>query len=361
MLEGIRNLRNLFLLYEELEEFQEQKIAMGKYPLVPVEKLPLNPQEAYAFSRVDGFSTLSQLEKISRMEKDPFSKLMLALLCLGVVEAERQKVLEFVNRFDKPEKLTSEALPTIALAHLTKQQTQDREKVIKKYLEIQSKTYWEFLEVGSKFTSEELRSTFIKLNKKFHPDTCNAEHLQDLRSHLNQIISHLNLAFNTLNDPNTRRTYIQKTNQKEPLDQHNLMNKEDRLKLAEETYKMGRRFMLQEELFNAYRYLEQAQRLSPNDSRILFDLAMVEMRNPKWQAKARAHLLKVIELAPTHGKAHFALAQIYMESNAKSQAVNHLKQAAEYDPANEEIFVLLEQLTQQGKGSFLDLFGKKKT
>lgn len=99
------------------------------------------------------------------MEKDPFSKLMLALLCLGVVEAERQKVLEFVNRFDKPEKLTSEALPTIALAHLTKQQTQDREKVIKKYLEIQSKTYWEFLEVGSKFTSEELRSTFIKLNK----------------------------------------------------------------------------------------------------------------------------------------------------------------------------------------------------
>lgn len=170
----------------------------------------------------------------------------------------------------------------------------------------------------------------------------------------------MNLAFNTLNDPNTRRTYIQKTNQKEPLDQHNLMNKEDRLKLAEETYKMGRRFMLQEELFNAYRYLEQAQRLSPNDSRILFDLAMVEMRNPKWQAKARAHLLKVIELAPTHGKAHFALAQIYMESNAKSQAVNHLKQAAEYDPANEEIFCAARTADSTGQRQFPGPFRKEK-
>jgi tetratricopeptide (TPR) repeat protein len=362
VVQGMRQMRNLFLVYEELEPFQDQKISMGKDPVVPLQTLPLQPDEAYAFSRVDGLSTLSQLHQISRMEKDAFHRLMLCLLCLRVLEGEREKKVEYVNRFEKPEQLISEQLPTIALAHLNRQQTADREKIISKYVEIRGKNLWEFLELSAKFSGEELRGAFLRHNKTFHPDICNADHLQDLRSHLNQIISHLNLAFNTLVDPGKRRDYIQELNKAgKGEEEHAGLSGQERLKLAEETFKMGKKFFMQEELFNAYRYLDQACKLCPEEPRYLFELALVELRNPKWAAKARAHLMKVVERAPTHGKAHFELGKLYLANNAKSQALVHFKNAAEYDPANNEAFELLEQLSNQGKGSLLDKLGRKKS
>lgn len=126
-----------------------------------------------------------------------------------------------------------------------------------------------------------------------------------------------------------------------------------------EVHAMGKRYLNQEELFNAFRYLEQAVKLCPDDPKYLFDLARVELRNPKWVSKARTRLVKVLELQPTNGKAHFELAKVYIDMEASNQAINHLKQAAEYDPANHEVFELLDKITKGGKGSFLDRFKKK--
>ncbi len=358
LIEGIRSIRNLILLDNELSRFANEPIKFNPNPTIPMRDLPLTPDEGYALSRVDGHSSFESLLPITRMKEDEFRRLMYAMFCLNVVSAQTERP-QLVNRFDHFGQDELEPPKVGIHKDLTSAQGKEREVIIKKYLEMKNENLWNFLEVPPKCTTKELRESFLKHNKIYHPDLCNAEHLKDLRPYLNKILSHVNYAFNVLNDPTKREEYMNSVHSVQDF-QPSLSSKE-RAEMALEPYKMAIKYVHEEDFFNAHRYLEQAVRLAPDEPRYLIELGKIEMRNPNWASKARAHLNKAIELDATNARAHYLIARLYAEQGHKPPAINHLKQALEFDPMNDEAADLLSSLRDENKVSFMDRLRGKKT
>lgn len=359
LLDGIRSIRNLILLDDELARFKGEPIRFSETPTIAIQKLPLTPEEGYALSRIDGHTTIEQLIPIVRMGEDSFRRLMYAMFCLNVVSAETERPL-LINRFDQVDTAPLETPKVKTHENLTREQSQDREVIVKKYLEIKNENFWNFMEVSPKCNAKELREAFLKHNKTYHPDLCNQQHLADLKPYLNKIVSHVNLAFNTLNDPNKRETYMQSVHQGVP-DHQPTLSVQERAQLAVEPYKMAVKYIHEEDFFNAHRYLEQAVRLAPEEAKYLIELGKVEMRNPNWLNKAKSRLTKAVELAPSNPNAHFYLAKLLIEQGRSKLAIAHLKQTVEFDPMNDQAEELLASLQSDDKVSFMDRLRGKKT
>ncbi|MCB1045256.1 MAG: DnaJ domain-containing protein [Acidobacteria bacterium] len=352
IISGIRAIRNLILLDDEMNRFKDEPIRFNEKPTIPLQQLPLKPEEAYALSRIDGFSSIDKLMPITRMDEDDFRRIMYAMFCLNVVSAKTERP-QLVNRFDHFEEEELKDPDIVYKGNLTRDQAKERESIVRKYLEIKNENLWNFMEVSPKATPKELKEAFLKHNKSFHPDLINQPYLMDLKPYVNKILSHVNYAFNILNDPNKRESYLKSLNQL-PEHAQPTLSANDRAQLAIEPYKMAVKYIHEEDFFNAHRYLEQAVRLAPNEARYLVELARIEMRNPNWLSKAKVHLNKALELDATNAKAHHLLGGLYAEQGHKPPAIQHLKQALEYDPMNDQARELLESLRTEEKVSFID-------
>lgn len=349
ILKGARTMRNLILLHDEMERFLEQPIVFCRNPIAPLQDLPLEPKEAYAVSRVDGMMDLDQLGRISKLDEEHFRRLMFAMFCLRVVQLKPVEE-DLVNRFDALQQEQEDAPHLMSLGRFAPREMEERKKIIKKYAEVKTETLWNFLEVPMRHTKEELKSAFIKLNKSFHPDIYRQPHLRDLRNYLNRIISHLNLAYNVLSDPQKARDY-QESQRALMASKDISFTSEERRKLAEEPYKLGRRFLAQEDLFNAHRYLEQAVKLNPDEPRYWVDLGQLEMRNPKWNSKAKASFQRALQLNPTMADAHFGLAKLSLAAEDQNGCVARLRQVLDFDPTHEAAAELLESLSREQTSS----------
>lgn len=352
VLNGTRAMRNLILLHNEMEKYLDERLAMAEDPVVPVEKLPITPEEAFALSRVDGVMTTEQLSRISPLDQDTFYRFIYALLCLNILAPVRQQQM-LANRLETMQQAGEQPpLPATSGAQYTREQASDREAIVKKYVSIKKDTYWTYLGVPMRADNKTLKEAYLKLNKRFHPDVALRSHLADLAPYLNAIISHLNHTYHVMSDPKLRQQYVDEMNQAtaKPSDG---MSPQERQKAGAEAFALGMRYLNQEDLFNAHRYFEQAVRLCPHDPKYALEFGKLQMRNPNWQGKAKATFSRILEKHPNHAKTHYAMAKLLISQGFDQLAGNHLRQAVDLDPANDEAQVLLDSLIQEKKSNSL--------
>jgi hypothetical protein len=357
IMNGLRSMKNLILVHDEIQRIENRPLVQGQDPLFPLDKLPLTQNEAFLYSRLDGIS-VNDLINVTNLPREMVYHFLYAGLCLEFVSVREGSKSISLNRFDTAfQRQASEEVPTMEIADLTPDQKAVRKKILNKFSQISVGDFWEFLGLKRGSLTEDVRKKYHQLSQEFHPDLFQESYLVDLVPYLNQLISYLNLCYNTLSDPDALKAYNEKIAKEKHEKRLSLAEKQ---KAAESLYKRGQYFFIEEDYFNAHRHFELALQYFPKKARYWCAKGKTEMQNPQWLDRARASLKEAIKLDVFFDEPHLLMAKLHIKQGNKDEAIASLQKALEINPMNEEAMDMEEDLTKVGTKGFLSKFRQTK-
>lgn len=204
--EGLRRLDNIDMIKSWLGDFT-CKLTTTNDPWMLYRVLNLQPKEAFIVSRLDSMMSVEEILSLGGLPEAETLKTICGLLATGI--------LQWANEDNKSSR------PDIAIANVLVGQTS-----LPNVLDIQTATefcyeietliknldklsYYEILGVTPEATEEEIRTKYIQLAKKFHPDRHAqlANYKLNFSLELEKIFKRLIEAYSTLNNRKTRATY----------------------------------------------------------------------------------------------------------------------------------------------------------
>ncbi|PIE01828.1 MAG: hypothetical protein CSA81_09975 [Acidobacteria bacterium] len=358
VLNGIRSMKNLFLVDDEISRIGDNPLAQGKNPVFPFDKLPLTQNEAYLYSRLDGRLKVNDLMKIVGLPREVVYKFIYAGMCLEFISVVQGSKVVAMNRFtrafNRDESTTPESLD---LENLTPEELEVRKKIQNKSAQISVMDCWQFLEVKEGESQEGIKKNYIRLTQEYHPDLFQEAYVADLIPNLNKIISYLNHSYNTLTNPQSIEAYRQRLESRKEADKVSLEQKQ---KAAEQLYNKGQHYLLSDDLFNAHRHFELALKYFPKTARYWCAKGQTELHNPKWEEKAIASLKEAIQLDSYYAEPHLHLAQIYLKQGRPEKALAEVNKLLDINPVHEDGLEMQEKLGQTANKGFLKRLTKKK-
>ncbi len=116
----------------------------------------------------------------------------------------------------EPETAVEEPQPVTEPAKEDGVSLETRKKIEEKHSSLKKSNYYEILEVEKNATADDIRKSFFRMAKAFHPDRLPANSDMELKKKLEVIFAKTNEAHNVLADPDLRAEYEKASIQKEP-------------------------------------------------------------------------------------------------------------------------------------------------
>ena len=284
------------------------------------QQLRLTPQEGYLLSRVDGTSTVTQLQRLAPMPPDEYVRALAALSVTGLLEIRPTSAVKPLARAEVESPAEAEPEAEEALQYSAQEQREYAE-VIKLAAEIRHHDYYKRLGLSPGATQDQLHSRYLEFVKLYHPDRAREKHLTSLRNELAEIYSALQEAYETLGH-SERRTRYEKT----LATSHNVdtFQAEERRRSArgevvDANVNRARELLRAGDVGMAVQLLDQAARLNPTAETLLL-LARAEFKNPMWSQRALDHLKHAVALAPEFTEAWLELANFWATRNQEATA-----------------------------------------
>ena len=308
------------------------------------QQLRLTPQEGYLLSRVDGTSTVAQLQRLAPMPPVEYIRALAALAVTGLLEIRPASAVKplapaEVDRPAEPEPEAEEALQYSA------QEQREYAEVIKLAAEIRHRDYYRRLGLSPGATQDQIHSRYLEFVKLYHPDRAREPHLTSLRNELGEIYSALQEAYETLGH-GERRTRYEKT----LATTHNVdtfqaeeRRRSARTEVVDANVNRARELLRAGDVGMAVQLLDQAARLNPTAETLLL-LARAEFKNPMWSQRALDHLKHSVALAPEYTDAWLELANFWATRNQEDRQRQCLERILEFEPANEDVRAALSSL-----------------
>ncbi len=198
--------------------------------------------------------------------------------------------------------------------------------------------YYQLLEVKRDSTVDEIRNSYYKLSRNFHPDRVAGTNLEWLKETLEEIFMHLNEAFSTLTNKKKRAEYDQ---QLEDPEAQKLKEKANLAAQAEILYAKGKILLKTRKFDQAEEQLKWACQLMPEVGDYQIALAWAIYNNPKYQPEEKKKkALHHLKLAEKYGGEpdpfHYYAALIYKGENQLEKAKEHLVKLLEKNPEHSE-------------------------
>jgi len=355
---GIRSMKNLILVNDEVSRIGDKPLAQGNDPLYKIDKLPLTQNEAFLYSRIDGRMSLHNLLKITDLPREIVYRFIYAGLCLEFIAVVEGAKTISMNRFDRAFKQESpEGLSPLAVDELTREEKEQRKLIQRKQAQISLSDYWQFLEVKESASDKKIKENYDRLCQEFHPGLFQKSYLADLSPYLNQIISYLNISYNTLSNPAALEQYIKMKDQEKEEERVSLNEKQE---IAEKLYNKGEYYYLNDDFFNAHRHFELALRYFPKKARFWCAKGKTELENPKWLKRAKESLTKAIKMDAFFADPHLYLAKIHLLEGENEKAKSEIAKLLEISPVHEAGLEMEEELKGSATKGFLSKFNLKK-
>jgi tetratricopeptide (TPR) repeat protein len=155
-------------------------------PLLRFQRVRLTPIEGFVMSRLDGTITAAEVVRTMGLPEEEVEGALLALLICGMVD--------FADRKGEGEQRSSAQFL--------------RQEVIDLYRSLNDKNHFELLGVPEDAQDMQIESAYLRLAKRYHPDTHHEPGLEDLADKLESIFYRLTEAFETLEDAPARLKYL---------------------------------------------------------------------------------------------------------------------------------------------------------
>jgi curved DNA-binding protein CbpA len=222
--------------------------------------------------------------------------------------------------------------------------------------------YYQLLGVSGLATPSQLRASYHRLARRFHPDLhmARGESMAPLR----KVMEELALAYKTLSDEKLRRDYDRRLSE---LGGFTLGHrKTEEQKSAEECFERARECLRARNYPGSIGWLRKCVSLAPDSSRYHALLARTLAAVPQYRDEAIEHFEKSIELDPLNTLACLQLAELFTEMELGERARPLYRKVLEIDPENSKAGEGLRGLDLQenkrnkrGPGGMARLFQRK--
>ena len=280
-----------------------------------IEELKLDSRELRVFRSIDGTSTYGDLLSGAREKAGSVVRCVYLITELGyVVFGEQQGGSE--------------------------EQDSEVQELLDVYDTFKTKNYYEILGVNSKSTDQQVRDSYMKLAKKFHPDTVSHSSSEKVIETNNNIFVLIQDAFEQVDTKEKRSNY-------DTMLKAGVSTKADEQKLvqsileAENLFTKAQTYVRTHQVNMAIETIEQAIKLKPNDPEFEIHLIYYKFLTQKENKKAAAQtainaIERQLRKQPKMASAHLFLGRLHKLNDDLKKSIEHLEKVLSFDPNNLE-------------------------
>jgi curved DNA-binding protein CbpA len=352
--EGIRGMQH----HPDLETFLAKKTPAPKsidfY-------LRLNEGERGLYEKIKGEAAAEELLTSSGLNPEFFWKSLYLLYCLDLVDFKPEKEKE-----GPPPAKKEESEPAKKEESEPEAKEEDKlAQVFDLHDNLESLNYYQILEVTDGASPEDIKKSYFRLARKFHPDLFSRELPSETIQKIDLVFDHITKAYHTLSDEKRKGEYDKQLSTPQGDDRKN------QAKEAEKRFRQGKTLFNQGRYEEALVFLEQSVRQSQDKARYFMLLAMTQSKLHIYRQEAEKNFIRATRLEPWNAEAFVGLGVLYKKEGLHVKAKKQFERALQIDPDHK---IAKKELTGEKKPggkislkdmSFKDLlksdvFGKKK-
>lgn len=328
--DGVKCNAPIKYLEEKFLQEKDKYIALTENFAVYKENFPFSDQELRFLSFLSENPQLTQLlEKTELSLLDALKILEILTLC---------GMIKFVADHETAKHLSESANPKII---------QLKEAILKDYSRTENKNYYEILEVGRDASLEEIKKSYLRLVKSYHPDKF--AHLplgKDIIQKVSLIFQRIQMAYDTLSDPQTRASYDEALNAP---DLKEMIDQTEAIVNAEIAFKKGEILLKRRKYNEAEKYFREAVTLNDKEPEYLLALAISLLYQKKnnldeYDIESRKLLEKAVYMNPYFDKGYYYLGIHNKLRGENQEAVLCFKKALSINPDYKEAMMELKSL-----------------
>lgn len=305
----------------------------------------LTEEEKDVLGTVNSTSSAEGLLRSSSMIPEIFWKSLYLLYCLDLIDFGGEE--DFVKEREAKKIADEEMEKRI-------------DEVVTLSEAIASKNFYQILNVSPTASQTEIKKSYFKIARKYHPDLFSGELPSDLKEKIEQVFAYIAKAYETLSDEGKRQNYDSK------MDAHAQEDRKDLTKIAEMKFRQGKTLYNKGMYDDALILLGEAVSLMKDKGSYFLLLALTESKIPSLHKRAEQDFLKALKLEPWNAEIYVGLGLLYKREGLLVKAERLFKKALHLDP---EHMIALRELDAFEKGKkkkglreiiSFELFGKKK-
>ncbi|MFC2172641.1 DnaJ domain-containing protein [Acidobacteriota bacterium] len=231
-------------------------------------------------------------------------------------------------------------------------------------LALQGLTHYEALNTHLRATQDELKETYKRLAKRYHPDSVRDKAEKWRRE---MIIARIIEAYSILSNAISRENYdrlisrrlgLRNENDPEVREEKRKQSSARRNQVLALLQK-GRYYNKLNDPWNAICHLKNALRMEPSSAEVHCEMGIAKSKNIKWKREAEVHLRKAVQLDPWKAQFYVVLGDFYRDQGLNVRAGKEYKRALWLDPQSADAAARLDDLLV-GQGSKSALGSLKK-
>ncbi len=320
--EGIRGMKHNPALVTFLEDKTPVPKSIDFY-------LRLNEGERELFETIKGKASSEELLSSSNSKPEVFWKNLYLLYCLDLVELEAGKT-KGVPSPDK--KAEAEPEPT---------EEEKLEEVFSFHDTLENANYYQILDVSVDVPAEDLKKSYFRLARKFHPDLFSRELPPESVQKIGAVFDKITKAYQTLSDEKRKGEYDKQLSSLPGGESKN------QAKEGEKRFRQGKTLFNQGRYEEALVFLEQSVRLAQDKAKYFQLLAMTQAKIPMYRKDAEKNFIKATKLEPWSADAFVGLGVLYRKEGLNIKAKRQFERALQIDPDHK---IALKELKGEGKG-----------
>ncbi len=215
-----------------------------------------------------------------------------------------------------------------------------RELIEHAFSSLHSQNFYEMLGIGRNATAQEIKKSYFRLAKVYHPDRHANTDLIDMKPMLEMLFVSINEAYNVL-VVEAKRDQYDKELARGPIKQR----AEDRTAQQQDSQKgnavtqfnEGLNRLRAQNFWGAEEAFRWAMRLDPSNHDYVFHMGLALSHMPRRRHDAEEKFKKAIQMAPSKIEYYLELGNLYAKSGLKTKALSIYQDALKRAPNSEKI------------------------
>lgn len=336
-------------------------------PMLRFQKITLTPVDGFLMSRVDGSSSAREILQLSPVDTEEAERSLFGLLCAGVIEVveadgtagethARSAVTPAPAPPRPPPKPSQPEPPKAPEKSPEEVAAERRDEIEKKFASLDGASHFDLLEIPRASNDAAVKSAYVAMARRFHPDTQTDPNLADMADKIEKIFIKINEAFEVLRDPSKRGDYEAMLPRSSgfqppaaeapsPPPAAEAPAQDSRTSTPPATPVIGGQRVAEllgkaAQHFKKEEYWDTIQTLEPvipmtegkvrSKARTL--LAKAYAKNPKWVKRAEEEIRNMLSEDPKYADGYYELAKIYKAKGLASRSRSMFKKVLKIQP-----------------------------
>ncbi len=330
ILQGIRRVTDWSWLAGRLPSF-DHCLQLTKDPRDLFQMIGLEPDEVALLSGLNG-QTIRELLIGSPLPAFDTLRLLYFFVSAGMVEVA-EPTAESIASFEERYSVTHRIITEEIRATIDKKGADTApsvEEVRDAYRKIGSQNYYEVLGVGMQATREEIKRSYYRLAKIYHPDRHFEASMRELKKELEALFAKVKEAYDVLSSDSKRTSYNERLSKPEAPAANPVSIAEH----AERAFNEGRKAYAAKEYKRAVELFEAAARMMPNNPSYFACLGKALLYFPERLHRAELALRRAVAIDPGRIAYLIELARVYERQGKADSAMKAYEEALQRDPQN---------------------------